>query len=225
MKISAIFYAIVILAFFMPFFMVSCDQTEVASLSGVKLVIGGEVKLSIAEEIEKIEDVGKKYQNPVVSIQPFALIALFIAVLALVLVLVLPIQFYLLPAYISIIGVLSLQLLNVGILQIITAYQPLFDPSIDLNSILIIKAQPAFWLANLAFILGGIFTLIAGVKSSSISAPAQEPEEVQEEYITSEIQEWVEEYPSEETFSDSDEENLPAEEENSVLIEEKNTPE
>ena len=75
------------------------------------------------------------------------------------------------------------------------------------------------------FYFRGYFTLIAGVKSSSISAPAQEPEEVQEEFITSEIQEWVEEYPLEETFSDSDEENLPAEEENPVHKEEKNTPE
>ena len=224
MKLSAVFYAIVIVAFFMPFFVVSCDQTEVASLSGIKLAGGGEVKLSITEEIKKIEDLGNKYQNPVLTIQPFALIALLIAVVALILVLVLPVQYYLIPAYISITGVLSLQLLNVGILQIIAAYQPLFDPSVDLVKILIIKAQPAFWLANLAFILGGIYTLITGVKNSTISAPALEPERVDEEFINSEIQSWEEEYPVEETISEQEEENMPPEEEIPTLIEEDNLP-
>jgi len=62
------------------------------------------------------------------------------------------------------------------------------------------------------------------VKNSSISAPALEPERVDEEFINSEIQSWEEEYPVEETISEQEEENMPPEEEIPTLIEEDNLP-
>ena len=219
MKLSAIFYGIVILAFFMPFFVVSCDQTEIASLSGVKLVTGGEVKLEVANLLKSHLGEDKKYENSVIGIQLYALVAFILAIAALIMVLVLPQKMYPLPAYISILGVISLQFLNIEIQQLISSYSNYLSANLKWESILTTKVQPGLWLANIAFILGGIYTLVSGIKNSSESTYIEQPEE----YASSEIQDWEEEYPAEETISEQEEENLPLEEENPTLIEEENT--
>jgi len=134
-------------------------------------------------------------------------------------VLVLPQKMYPLPAYISILGVISLQFLNIEIQQLISSYSNYLSANLKWESILTTKVQPGLWLANIAFILGGIYTLVSGIKNSSESTYIEQPEE----YASSEIQDWEEEYPAEETISEQEEENLPLEEENPTLIEEENT--
>jgi len=224
MKLSAIFYGIVILAFFMPFFVVSCDQTEIASLSGVKLVTGGEVKLEVANLLKSHLGEDKKYENSPIGIQLYALVAFILAIAALIMVLVLPQKMYPLPAYISILGVISLQFLNIEIPQLISSYSNFLGANLQWESILTTKVQPGLWLANIAFILGGIYTLVTGIKNSSESTYIEQPEDIPEEYDSSEIQDWEEEYPAEETISEQEEENLPPEEENPTLTEEENLP-
>jgi len=220
MKLSAIFYAIVILAFFMPFFLISCDKSEVASLSGVKLVTGGEVKLEVANVIKSYLGEGNKYENPVIGIQLFAIVAFILAIAALIMALVLPLKMYPLPAYISILGVISLQLLNIEIPQMISSFSNFLDANLKWGSTISLKVQPSFWIANIAFILGGISTLLTGIKKSSESSYIEQPEE----YPSSEIQGWEEEYPAEETISEQEEENIPPEEEIPTLIKEENIP-
>ncbi|HNX02932.1 MAG TPA: hypothetical protein PLE33_08285 [Candidatus Cloacimonas sp.] len=219
MKLSAIFYAIVILAFFMPFFLISCDKSEVASLSGVKLVTGGEVKLDLANIFNGSSGEGK-YENPAIGIQLFAIVAFILAIAALIMALVLPLKMYPLPAYISILGVISLQLLNIEIPQMISSFSNFLDANLKWGSTISLKVQPGFWIANIGFILGGISTLLTGIKKSSESSYIEQPEE----YPASEIQGWEEEYPAEETISEQEEENIPPEEEIPTLIKEENIP-
>lgn len=165
MKISAIFYAIVILAFLMPFFVVSCDKTELASLKGIKLVTGGEIETSVADFLKGAEKEDAKPENPSIKPQPYAILALVLAVVALVLVLVLPITLYLVPVIVSVLGIASLQFLNASIIKVLLSAKTGLDPSLDLSSIITIKAQTGFWLANVAFIVGGVFVIISGIRN------------------------------------------------------------
>ena len=220
MKISAIFYAIVILAFLMPFFVVSCDKTEIASLSGVKLVTGGEVKISMPEILQDMQQEDTKLDNPSMNAQPFAIITLILAVVALILVLALPVKMYLIPAIVSILGIISLQLLNANIMSVLSPSKTGLDPSIDLSSMMSIKAQSGFWLANIAFILGGVFTIILGMKNQSkLTVSPQAGEEISAIVTPEEnLSDWE---PTEtETFSEADENEIISLEENETIEEE-----
>jgi hypothetical protein len=220
MKISAIFYAIVILAFLMPFFVVSCDTTELASLKGIKLVTGGEVKITIPEIMQDMQQDENKINNPSMSAQPFAIVAIVLAVAALILVLALPVKMYLLPAIVSILGIISLQLLNANIMSVLSSTKTGLDPSIDLSSIMSIKTQSGFWLANIAFILGGVFTIILGMKNQSkLALSPQAVEEVSASIISDEnLSDW--EGTENKTFSEVDDNNIISSEENETVDQE-----
>ncbi|MCB5261381.1 MAG: hypothetical protein LHW64_03265 [Candidatus Cloacimonetes bacterium] len=53
MKISGIFFAIVILAFLMPFMVVKCADTTIVSLSGLKMVTGGKIQSPVMDDMQK----------------------------------------------------------------------------------------------------------------------------------------------------------------------------
>lgn len=155
MKISALLYLIVILSFLMPFFVVSCQQTELITVKGITLVTGGEAKLAMGDMLEGLNlDQAKKPEDQKIKAQPLAIAALALAVLAIILVLLLPRNLYIIPALISVAGIICLQLLKGGMMDAMAMNSSGLDPSIDLSKVLSIKAKFGFWLANISFFLG-----------------------------------------------------------------------
>lgn len=177
MKISAVLYAIVIAAFFMPFFVVSCQKTELMKVSGIQLVTGADVKLSMGD---MFSGMGKKAdaeeQKQKINAQPMAGAALLIAVIALVLTLVLPRKLFIIPIIFSVAGVVCLQVLKSGMLGALSTADTGLDPSMDLSKILSIQAKLGFWLANVFFVMGGLLCLASRFmgKDESLEIPQTE---------------------------------------------------
>ncbi|MDY0152073.1 MAG: hypothetical protein RBS43_07370 [Candidatus Cloacimonas sp.] len=157
MKISAVLYAIVIVAFFMPFFVVRCQQTELMTIKGVELVTGADVKLSMGDMLGGgAKKEGAEDQTQKVPAQPLAQAALLLAVVALILVLVLPKKLFIIPLLISVGGIVCLQLLNQGMLGALANSNTALDPSMDLSKFISIQTKLGYWLANVFFLLGGL---------------------------------------------------------------------
>lgn len=159
MKISAMFYAVVILAFFMPFFMVSCEKTELLRVNGIQLVIGGESELKMDNVFSGLggnNDEESKSQK--INRHPMAIMALVIAVLALILALVLPNKLYFVPILLSIGGIVCLHLLKGSMLSLVSKA----DVGMDLTTFLRVSPLYGFWVADFAFIAGAVLALLAG---------------------------------------------------------------
>ncbi len=164
MKISAVLYLIVILAFLMPFFVVSCQKTELITIKGITLVTGGEAKLSMNDMISGLNlDQGKKPDDQKIKAQPLAMASLAIAVIALILVLVLPRKLYVIPVLLSLAGIACLQILKAGMFDAMSFNDTGLDPTIDIKKVLSIKAKFGFWLANLSYLLGGIVAVVGSL--------------------------------------------------------------
>ncbi len=164
MKISAVLYAIVILAFFMPFFVVSCEKTELVSIKGIQLVTGGEAKIEIAEMLSAMGNKSKDdNQKQKIKAQPMAIAVFALAILTFIIVLVLPRKLYFLPVLLSLAGVLLLQILRGSMLNVLTQTDTGMNLGVDMSKMLSLQAKSGFWLANIALILGGVVCLISGL--------------------------------------------------------------
>jgi len=168
MKVSSVLYLIAALAFFMPFFVVSCQQTELIKIDGIKLVTGGEIKLPLNDVLrESIDKDTPPAEDKKIKPQPLAIAAFAIAILAIILVLVLPRSLYLIPALFSLAGIICLQLLKSGMLDAMSLDNSGLSPSIDLAKVLSLKAKFGFWLSNISFFLGGVVVVVAGMLGRS----------------------------------------------------------
>ncbi|PKN73151.1 MAG: hypothetical protein CVU50_03875 [Candidatus Cloacimonetes bacterium HGW-Cloacimonetes-3] len=164
MKISAVLYAVVIIAFFMPFFMVSCEQTELLTINGVQLVMGGESKLQMDNIFAGMGSEPKSEQKPQkISPHPMAILAIAIAVIALFASLFLPRKLYFIPLLLSIGGILSLHLLKNGMPALLNKADSGMGSAFDLTKILNIKTLYGFWLADVAFLAAAVTSLFAGM--------------------------------------------------------------
>lgn len=165
MKISAVLYAVVIIAFFMPFFMVSCEKTELLTINGSQLVIGGESKLQMDNIFAGMGGDPKSEQKPQkISPHPMAILAIAIAVIALFASLFLPRKLYFIPILLSIGGVLCLHLLKNGMPALLTKADSGMGSAFDLTKILRISPLYGFWLADFAFLAAAVTSLFVGMK-------------------------------------------------------------
>ncbi|MDD4310214.1 MAG: hypothetical protein PHO32_07520 [Candidatus Cloacimonetes bacterium] len=165
MKISAILYAIVIIAFFMPFFMVSCEKQELMTISGIQLVTGGEAPLNMKELMgaTNAED-GQEEKKQKIEAQPTAIAAFVLAIIGIIVALMLPRKMYYIPVLISIVGIVCLHILKQGMLGALAKADTGMDPAFDMSKILTIHVKAGFWLADIAFLLGAIASLVLGIK-------------------------------------------------------------
>lgn len=186
MKVSSVFYLCVIAAFFLPFFVVSCQQTELISVKGIQLVTGGEAKLAmgdmlstLAEKASETDPTISPVQKPddqKIDPQPMAIVAFALAIIGLILVLVLPPKLYLVPALISLAGIICLQVLSSGMMGNLSLKNTGLDPSMDISKFISIKAKSGFWIANIAFLLGAVVAVVSGMKASSTQVYRTHPQ-------------------------------------------------
>ncbi|GAB1366127.1 hypothetical protein MASR1M36_09980 [Candidatus Cloacimonadaceae bacterium] len=177
MKVSSVFYLCAILAFFLPFFVVSCQQTELISVKGIQLVTGGEAKLAmgdmlstLAEKASEADPANSPVQKPEdqkIDPQPLAIAAFALAIIGLILVLVLPQNLYIIPALLSLAGIICLQVLSSGMMSNLSLKDTGLDPSMDISKFIAIKAKSGFWVANIAFFLGAVVAVFTGLKAST----------------------------------------------------------
>jgi len=159
MKISALFYAVVILAFFMPFFMVSCEKTELLRINGIQLVTGGESELKMDNVFSGLGGSNEEdSKSQKINRHPMAIIALVIAVIALILCLILPNKLYFVPTLLSIAGIICLHLLKNSMLGLVAKA----DVGMDLTKFLRVSPLYGFWVADFAFIVGAVLALLTG---------------------------------------------------------------
>lgn len=167
MKISALLYAIVIISFFMPFFMVSCEKTELMTINGIQLVTGGESKLKMDNPFSGINGDPDKEQEPQkIKAHPYAIVAIAIAILAVLASLVLPKKLYFVPVILSIGGVVFLYLLKSGMVGLISKADSGMGSAFDLTKILKVHSLYGFWVAMAGFLGGAILTLILGLRNN-----------------------------------------------------------
>ncbi|MDD2228520.1 MAG: hypothetical protein PHY48_03805 [Candidatus Cloacimonetes bacterium] len=165
MKISALMYAIVIISFFMPFFMVSCEKTELMTIKGIQLVTGGKSELKVDNLFAGMGDNSEKEQKPQkISAHPLAIIAIAVAVLALLSSFLLPRKMYFVPVIFSIMGVVFLYLLKGGMAAMLAKADTGMGSALDLSKMLRVSPLYGFWVANAAFLGGALISLFLGIK-------------------------------------------------------------
>lgn len=163
MKISAILYAIVILAFFMPFFMVSCEKTELLRINGIQLVTGGESELKMDNVFAGLGSENKEdSKSQKINRHPMAIIVLAIAIITIVLCLVLPNKLYFIPVLLSIAGIICLHLLKNSMLGLVAKADNSMGDAFDLTKVLRVTPLYGFWVADFAFIVAAVFSLLTG---------------------------------------------------------------
>jgi len=164
MKLSAILYAIVIVAFFMPFFVVSCEKTELVTLKGIQLVTGGEAEVEMAEMLSALGNKNKdNNQTQKIKAQPLAIAVFAFAIITFVFVLIFPRKLYYIPALLSLAGVFMLQILRSSMVGVLSKADTGMNIGMDISKMLTLHAKSGFWLANAALVLGGVTCLIYGV--------------------------------------------------------------
>jgi hypothetical protein len=151
-KFSPAAFIIIIFCFFMPFVSITCSGQKVVSLTGIKLITGGEYKTqSMFDKKETPEDESEfkkdleKEQN--IDPQPMALFALLMAIIALVLSFIQQKVPALICMIVSILGAAFLLLLKANL-----------DSDIPSDAELVIQVEYQFWywFALLLFIVGAI---------------------------------------------------------------------
>ena len=168
MKISAILYACVIIAFFMPFFMVSCEKTELMTIDGIQLVIGGESQLKI-DNLFSMKDSTEKPKPQKIKAHPLAMAAIALAAIALIVALLIPRKLYYIPIVLSVGGILCLHLLKNGMVAALAKSDTGLGSALDLTKILRVTPQYGFWMADVAFLGGAVSSLLTGLKLSKES--------------------------------------------------------
>lgn len=174
MKISGIGFAIVLIAFLMPFLVVKCADTKIVSLTGLKIATGGEVRSPVMEsmtqaadelsetfETEDTEGAEAKEKEEAegskLKINIFALIGLLAAIGGLIAALVVGRDRFIVPLAIAIVGVIALLLIKVGMQGSMD-----MDDSGEYSAMIKIEYQFGYFLAWLGFIIAGVVAYLAG---------------------------------------------------------------
>lgn len=187
MKISGVFFAIVILAFLLPFMVVKCGDTKIVSVTGMKLATGGNLSLDymnklgestkalsgladampgtedaaeVEEEVEK-EDNSKKLKPNV-----WALIALLMAIGGLISSLLLPKKLYLLPLAMAVVGVITLFMIKMGLKAGMDLSS---DGGSQFADMIKVQAQFGYYLAFLGFLIAGATAFLSGRSTPYVS--------------------------------------------------------
>jgi hypothetical protein len=185
-KISGIFFAIVILAFFLPFMVVKCADQDMASVSGFKLAFGGKVNTEkfddmvdgmsssfsdftdhySEEDMEELAEEDLEMQTEAdekdkLKVNGWALIALLAAVAGLISALIMNVGSYMIPLIAAIVGFITMLFIKAGLMaQMKMPMQEAAD---------MIKVSPrwGWWVALIGFIIAGILAFIYGSKKGA----------------------------------------------------------
>lgn len=178
MKISGIFFAIVIIAFLLPFMVVKCGDTKLATFTGFKLVTGGEVKAPAMDNMMKglgdafnmdnttqeAQEDEQEAKGEKVKPNAFAIIALLMAVIGLITALIMSQEKYIIPLVVAIVGFIAMLLIKSGVSGDMSA-----AGSKEVADMIKIKMQFGYFLALLAFIGAAVFAYLAGKNKKLIS--------------------------------------------------------
>jgi len=176
-KISGIFFAIVIIAFLLPFMVVRCGEQDIASISGLKMATGGKVELKAMEDMTKgladamqivapeAEADGEATEAEEAETRPMkpsflAIIALLAAIAGLVTALIMDQRSFIVPLVLAIIGFLALLLVRGGVTK-----QVIGSAGGELAGLITIKMQFGYYLALFSFLVAGILAFLAGRKT------------------------------------------------------------
>lgn len=179
MKVSGIFFAIVIIAFLMPFMVVKCGDNKIATVSGFKLVTGGKVDSPQLDSMQEMTNKmsGMSAETPEeeapkddskIPFKPnvYAIIALVAAIAGLVSALVLKKGAFIAPLVLAIVGLLSLVLVKGPIKNATGANAA---SGMNLEGMITVKAQFGYFLAFIGYLLAGISAVLLGRKEPVIS--------------------------------------------------------
>lgn len=185
MKISGIFFAIVILAFFLPFMVVKCADQNMATVSGFKLAFGGKVNTEKFEDMTEgitstFEDMTDEFseedaeklaeedleieteadEQGKLKVNGWALIALIAAVVGLITALIMNAGSYIIPFIAAVVGFIAMLFIKAGLMAQI---------EIPKEAANMIKVSPrwGWWVALFGFIIAGILAFIYGSKKGA----------------------------------------------------------
>lgn len=192
MKVSGIFFALVIVAFLLPFMVVTCNGQKLGSASGIQLAIGAKASSGMGDVgnkmTESLGDFGNMFGMEEQTPKPTAgenklkpnipaLVALIMAIAGLITALVLDPRKFFVPLGAAIIGIVCMILIS------ITVKSEISGMGMEQQSMvtLAVKLQFGYYLAFLGFILAGILS-VAGIKNRGVEtaipagyAPYQKP--------------------------------------------------
>jgi hypothetical protein len=190
-KISGIFFAIVLLAFLLPFMVVKCQDQPIAKMSGYKIAFGGNVKTETAEEIigamnESVEGLknfadtlgaqveeeeaakeAEETEKPAgEKMKPvfWGILAILAAIAGLVTALILGKGMYVVPLVCAVIGFISLIFLP-GAVKAQVLKDAANMPGISLK----VSTMFAYWLSLLAFLAAAVTAWLANRKEPLIT--------------------------------------------------------
>lgn len=180
MKVSGIFFAIVIIAFLMPFMVVKCGDNKIATVSGFKLVTGGKVANPQLENLQNMtESMQGQTDNETPDAEaeendntipfksnPYALIALLAALAGLISALLLKKGAFVAPLALAIVGLISMMLIKGPVTN---AAKGSSGGNAALEGIITVNAQFGYYLALIGFFLAGITAVLLGRKEPVIS--------------------------------------------------------
>lgn len=216
MRISGIFFALVIISFLLPFFLVTCNGTKLATYTGLQILTGSEGSKDASNPVKDLqksikglekafdasEDVqeqsgseGSKSKSSNFNFP--AALALLMAIAGLICAYALNPKKYRVTLIIAILGIVFLILLTITVKAKISKAQQEMQGMIEVA----LKFQYGYYLAILGFILAAAFSVMfkkrepIPVAEGSGYAPYQEPltddmiEPSENESIEAEIEE------------------------------------
>ncbi len=168
-KIPPVFFLIVIICFFLPFVRITCNNQEIATMTGFKLATGGEIELKgpqlpdsmsegkIEGSMEFKPETGQQDRNPEI----FAIFTLACAVIGLIISIIMMKKKSIIPAVIGVVGFIMLLLLK-------------FDMDGDMSDegqgMIMLEYMYGYWIAFICFILAalvGVAGYFSGRKTAS----------------------------------------------------------
>ncbi len=168
MKISGVFFGIVIVAFLLPFMVVTCNGQKIGSASGLQMIMGvktdmgaGDLMKPMQKSLSNLgsmfgESLPQEDTEPSVEKTPMnipALIALLMAIVGLITAVIMKPKMFFVPLGAAIVGIITLILLTSN------AKSGLSGLGMELQGVSV-KPQFGYYLAFIGFILAGVFTLV-----------------------------------------------------------------
>lgn len=186
MKISGVFFCIVIIAFLLPFMVVKCGDTKIASVSGLKLATGGNLSLDYmdkmaestkaltdmakalpgAETAPEAEEPAKETKQEKLKPNIWALLSLLLGIGGLLTSLLLPKKSYIIPLVMAVAGIITLLLIKNGLKANMDLSSAGSDQIADMIKV---QAQIGYYLAFLGFIGAGVLAFLTGRNSPYVS--------------------------------------------------------
>jgi hypothetical protein len=184
MKISGIGFAIVLIAFLMPFMVVKCADTPIMTLTGLKMATGGTVQTQTMDSMmegidsssdslkagdEKKSDKKEESANQRnVKVNIFALSGLIAGMGGLITTLILNKRKYLVPLAIAGVGVIALILIKTAMQTNMTLKE-----AGKFASLISFEYQFGYFLALFGFVVGAVLAVLAGTDKLPFRKPVQ----------------------------------------------------